>query len=205
MRRPLIALGVAAFIALAVIGGHSASYGPEAVLADTNGTCIAMPSPLPTVAPNYYGPVLPACAPNHQLQVQVVSGGYTGAVYPAPSSSPFIVTPSTSVPVYPAPSSSAFPIVGGLPYTNYAGARSTLLVVKGSPGVLGRIINSNTTAQTATFSCYDNATAASGTVLWAGILTASQVVDLEMSATNGITCNASAATVSGNGINVTGY
>lgn len=94
---------------------------------------------------------------------------------------------------------------GGSGYANYAGARSTLLVVKSSPGILAKIWNTNTTAQSATFTCYDNASAASGTVLWAGVLPAAgytSVIALDVAATNGITCNASAATVSGNGINI---
>jgi len=94
---------------------------------------------------------------------------------------------------------------GGVSYANYAGARSTLLVVKNKPGLLAKIINTNTTAQTATFTCFDNNSAASGTVLWAGVMAASQVVDVEINAINGITCISSAATLSGNGINVTDF
>jgi hypothetical protein len=93
----------------------------------------------------------------------------------------------------------------GIAYANYAGSRSTLLVIKGSKGILGRVINTNTSAQTATFTCYDNASAASGTVLYAAVLAASQVVDVEVPATNGVTCVSSAAILSGNGINVTYY
>jgi len=90
-------------------------------------------------------------------------------------------------------------------YTNYAGAGSALVVVKGSPGILARIINTNTAAQTVTFTCYDNASAASGTVLWAGVMAASQIIDVGIQAKLGIVCKPSAATLSGNGINVTDF
>lgn len=91
---------------------------------------------------------------------------------------------------------------GGNFYTTYAGARSTALVVKASPGRLVSIANMNTSAQTATFTCYDNASAASGTPIGVIVLGASQIVTLNWPAVNGITCIASAATLSGNGINI---
>ncbi len=88
-----------------------------------------------------------------------------------------------------------------LPYKLYAGGASTALQVSAFPVELTAIINTNTAAQTATFTCYDNASAASGQVLWSGILGASQVVTLPgEQSLNGIECISSAATLSGNGI-----
>lgn len=91
---------------------------------------------------------------------------------------------------------------GGNAYKTYAGGSTALLVIKASAGRLDRIANLNTAAQTVTFSCYDNATTASGNLIFNQVLTAGQVVDMSWPVTAGITCISSAATLAGAGINV---
>lgn len=100
MRRPLLSLALTALLALAASSGRFAVLPPEAALADTNGTCLAVPSPLPTVDPNFFGPVFPACDPiNRALSVKVISGGSSGDVSITnwPTLQPVTVTGPVSV------------------------------------------------------------------------------------------------------------
>lgn len=43
------------------------TFLPAPAIAEPNGICIVNPSPLPTVGPNVYAPVLPACNASRQL------------------------------------------------------------------------------------------------------------------------------------------
>lgn len=87
------------------------------------------------------------------------------------------------------------------PYKNYTGGTTGTLVIAAQPLELVAIVNANAAAQTVTFTCYDNASAASGLVLWSGILGASQIVTFPgVQSINGITCSTSGATVAGAGI-----
>jgi hypothetical protein len=71
-------------------------------------------------------------------------------------------------------------------------------------GRLYRIINANSTAQTAVFTCYDSSVGAIGTVLYSAALGASQIVDVEEPETTGLTCTVTgAALVAGPGVLVT--
>lgn len=108
--------------------------------------------------------------------------------------SPLPVTLSTPAAIFPGYTSTLY----------YAGASSSGQIVKSAPGALLALINTSTSAQSATMTCYNNASAASGNVLWAGTLQASQVITLGMFgiyASAGIFCQPSAATNSGNGMN----
>ena len=87
-------------------------------------------------------------------------------------------------------------------YTAYPGGSSAPVVVKAGPGTLGKLVNTNTAAQTATLTIYDNPVAASGPILFAAILGPSQVITLDLVAQYGMTAQASAATVAGNPINI---
>ena len=95
------------------------------------------------------------------------------------------------------------PITKSSGYGVLPGAGTAAVIVKAAPGHLEKIVNTNVSAQTVTVTCYDNPSAASGQVLYAAVLGASQVVELDVPAVNGITCAPSAATLTGNPILVT--
>lgn len=84
---------------------------------------------------------------------------------------------------------------GGSVYTNFPGGSTAGIVVKAvGSSRLYKVLNNSTTAQTATFTCYDaNFAGTGGVILWSGVLGASQVVDIEVQATTGIYCAPSAA------------
>jgi hypothetical protein len=75
-------------------------------------------------------------------------------------------------------------------------ATSSVTVCKYGPGVFYGVVNNALSAQTATVSCYDNASAASGsTVAAVGALGVTQVIQWPAGGkkfTNGLTCQASA-------------
>lgn len=78
-----------------------------------------------------------------------------------------------------------------IPPANYGviSAAATAVVIKGLPGTLFAIVSNGT--QTTVLTCYDNATAASGTVLYSGTPTAGQLIQFGPAGnavTNGITC-----------------
>lgn len=97
---------------------------------------------------------------------------------------------------------------GGSTYANFPGGSTAGIVVKAvGSSRLYKIVNASTTAQTATFTCYDaNFAGTGGVILWSGVLGASQIVDIEIQATTGIYCVPSAAlnasTATSGGINV---
>jgi hypothetical protein len=93
---------------------------------------------------------------------------------------------------------------GGTVTYYYAGGGTGGAPVKQYPGRLVSIANMNASAQTVTFNCYDNATAPSGNVMFSGALPAYPTpgwqVLLNTWAANGIFCQPTAATKTGNPI-----
>ena len=85
----------------------------------------------------------------------------------------------------------------GVAATPYSGGQSvaittaTTTAVKGSPGVVGTVINAGS-ATSGAITIYDN-TAASGKIIWSGTLTAGQILPLGMPCGTGITVVTAAA------------
>lgn len=89
-----------------------------------------------------------------------------------------------------------------LPWASCLLTDSTAVTCKGSAGQIVGVVNNSLSSQTATVTCYDNASAASGTVAWnVGPLGVSQQIIFPAPGrptSNGITCKATATPTGGN-------